>query len=178
MAFWIGVVGVAIAVVAAGVGSYQAVQKHNQDVEIAEKEGEARDIEARSRIDAAAFQERQERRRLALLMGKQDALIGSTMLDPGSGSPLFMALDTARQAELEALNIRRSGQVGAFGSQFESGLARFRAQVARGQVGQSIAGGTLGAAGAVARGVGEYQYRYGGRTTTTVPSSYGTGGRD
>lgn len=80
--------------------------------------------EAQSIRQAAEFEERQFRRRASLLMGKQTAIAAASGLDITSGSPLLMELDSIREAELEALNIRRTGRMGESAKLFEARLAR------------------------------------------------------
>lgn len=87
------------------------------------------DAEAQNQISAAAYDEHQFRRRVALLMGKQAAIYGASGVDPSAGSPLVMTLDAVRQAEMEAQNIRRSGQMGADAALFGAGASARAAQL-------------------------------------------------
>jgi hypothetical protein len=116
------------------------------------------DAEAQNQISAAEYDEHQFRRRAALLMGKQAAIYGASGVDPSSGSPLVMTLDTVRQAEMEAQNIKRSGQMGASStlfraqanaraSEFEANLQRWVSQNTRGQIPYMALGGGLSALG-------------------------------
>ena len=92
---------------------------------------QARDIAAKSAeqeaisTEQAAFvQERQSRRETSLLKGKANAITAASGLSLRSGSPLLMELDRAKQSEIEALNIRRSGQMQAASKRFEGRLQR------------------------------------------------------
>lgn len=90
----------------------------------ANAQAKAANFEARSIEEQAAFQEQQSRRQSALAIGKQVATGAASGVDITSGSPLFMELDNVRQAELEALNIRHQGALGAASKRFEGRMAR------------------------------------------------------
>jgi hypothetical protein len=93
-------------------------------VQAAKGQAKAAEAEAASIREAAAFEETSFRRRAAQVMAKGRAIGAASGVDISTGSPLLLELDNARQAELEALNIRRTGQVGAAGKQFEAKLAK------------------------------------------------------
>lgn len=67
---------------------------------------------------ATAFEAKQQKRRGRMLMAKQRGLIGASGVQM-VGSPLLVAVDTARQLALENRNIRETGarRAGAFKSQ-------------------------------------------------------------
>ena len=112
------IIAVVIAAAAAGAGAYTAVQQSETQQTLAKAGAQAAEVEAQSKEEAAAFEERQFRRRAVLLMGEQRAILSSSGFVVDEGSPLLQTLDTARQAEMEALNIRRQGDVGAASSRF------------------------------------------------------------
>ena len=138
-------IGTAAAVAGAAVTTYTAIQKSEQDAAIAKSNQKAADTEAQARLDAAAFSEQQFRRRAAIVLGKQRAITAASGVDPTSGSPMLQELDSVRQAELEALNIRRQGDVGAATSRFEGGIFKMRGRFASGQIPGQIAGGAFSA---------------------------------
>lgn len=82
------------------------------------------DEEANSVEQAALVSERQSRRDSSLVTGKANAIVAASGLSLKSGSPLLMELDRAKQAEIEALSIRRSGQMQAASKRYESRLQR------------------------------------------------------
>lgn len=82
-------------------------------------QAEARSIEAQ-----AAFDETQQRRRNRLLLGQANAQAASSGIDISSGSPLLLELDRVKQAEIEALSIRRHGSIQAEGRRYGARLAR------------------------------------------------------
>jgi len=97
--------------------------------------------EAAYKYNAAAteekgkYEESQARERLKHLLGTQRALYGKAGVDITSGSPLLMMLETTREGEVEALNIRR-------GYQTEAGIQRYYGKQAR-EAGMIGAGSTF-----------------------------------
>lgn len=55
------------------------------------------------------------------LCGQANAQVAASGVDITSGSPLLLELDRVKQSELEALNTRRSGQLGATSKRFQAG---------------------------------------------------------
>ena len=88
------------------VGTISTFQSQQQQVEIAKAEEE-------SIKQAAQYEETQARRKLGQQMAAGRAVTAASGVEPGTGTPLLLELDNARQAELEALNIRRTGTVQA-----------------------------------------------------------------
>lgn len=137
----LAIAGAAAAAVSAGVGIYSSVSSANAQSEQADAQSAALEQQAKSQEDSAAYEERQFRRKAAFLLGKQSAIYGASGLDPSSGSPLLMELDTVRQTEMEAQNIRRGGDVAAASSRFESGLAKYRSNYYSSTIGPNVVGG-------------------------------------
>lgn len=114
-----GLSSVATGLSLAGIGG-----KTISDIQASRGQARAARAEARSLRESAVFEEGQFRKRAAQLLARQRAIGAASGVDISSGSPLTMMLDTAREAELEALSIRRSGEIGAEGKKLESRLAR------------------------------------------------------
>jgi hypothetical protein len=148
---WV-IAGAIAAIVGTAVSTYAVYAQAEQQQKAAKAESQFREQEAESARQSAAYQERQYRRRVALLLGKQEAIAGASGTDPSSGSPLLMELDNVRQGEMEALNIRRTGEATAFGREYEARLARQRASFASQQKGFAVAGGVTKAAGSILGG--------------------------
>ena len=170
------IAGLIIGVIGAGISTYAAYSQAQQQQQAAKSESAFRMQEAESARQSAAYEERQYRRRIALLLGKQEAIAGASGTDPTSGSPLLMELDNVKQGELEALNIRRTGQVAASAREYEARLARQRASFA-GQ-GYAIAGGILQGSKSI---LGGWSYDSDSATKVTQrlgrrPFQYGIGG--
>ena len=79
--------------------------------------------EAKSIKYQSQFEERQARRQSRMLIGKQIATGAASGVDIATGSPLFMELDSVREAELEALNIRNQGRNAAASRKFGARMA-------------------------------------------------------
>ena len=80
--------------------------------------------EAVSAEQNAAYQEGNFRRQATLVQGEANAQAAASGVSLTSGTTLFHELDRAKQAEIEALNIRRTGQVQAQGLRFASKMER------------------------------------------------------
>lgn len=151
------VVAGVLAVVAAGVGTYVAVQQAEQQADEANAIRKQKEEEARQAVESAAFQERQLRRRQSILLGKQQAITAAAGVDLTTGTALFAEADFAEQAELEALNVRRTGKIEASGREFEARIAKFRRENARGAIPWLIAGGVLSASSSAATSYSVYK---------------------
>lgn len=151
------IAGAIAAIIGTAVSTYAAFQQAETQREAAKGEARFREAEAESVRQSAAFEERQFRRRINLLLGKQRAIAAASGTDPSSGSPLLAELDNVRQAELEALNIRRTGEVGASSREFEARLAKMRAGFLRTQGQFALGEGALGASTSVLGGLSSFQ---------------------
>jgi hypothetical protein len=134
-----GVAAVA-AIAGTAVSTYSAVRA-------AKAQAQAADIEAASARESAAYNARQWQAEASRKMSRARAVAAATGVDPGTGSPLLMDLENARQAEMERLNIIRTGEVSAIGKEFESRLASAT-------IPWTIAGGALRTVGQGAAGYG------------------------
>lgn len=67
--------------------------------------------EATAARNMAAFEENRHRRATARLLSSQRAAFGASGVESGSGTPLAVLGESAEQAELDALAIRRAGTV-------------------------------------------------------------------
>jgi len=153
------IAGIITAIVSTAISTYAAYSQSQVQQQAAKAEGKFREQEAESARQSAAYEETQYRRRLALLLGKQGAIAGASGLDITSGSPLTMELDNARQGELEALNVKRTGDVGASAREFEARMARQRAVFAGQSGGFALAGGITSGASSILGSWSKYQNR-------------------
>ncbi len=101
----------------------------------AERRAQAAEAEAQSIEEEAKFQERQQRREDLRTQGFATAAAAASGIDLTQGTPLLLELDRARQAEIEALHIRRSGKNLVAVKRFESVLERKK------KIGAQISGG-------------------------------------
>ena len=175
-----GIASLILGIIGAGISTYGAYSQAAQAEKAAKNESQLRDQEAESVRQASAYQERQYRRRVALLVGKQEAIAGAAGTDPSSGSPLLMELDNVKQGELEALNIRRTGEVGASAREYEGRLARQRASFASQQKGYAIGNGLMQAGGSILGAWAQYDSGVGAtvRRLGRQPFYYGRSGGD
>jgi len=137
----LGTAALILGVIGTGISVMSSVSQAKSEEAAAKTSERAARMEAESERESAAFEERQRRRELAHVLGKQRAITAASGVDPATGSPLLQELDFARQAEMEALNIRRSGELSATGSEFESALHKQRGSAAWRKGGFAIAGG-------------------------------------
>lgn len=89
-------------------------------VQAAKANADNANMEADSIATGAAYDERQQRRQLGLMRGQANAQAAASGVDITSGSPLLLELDRVKQSELEALNTRRSGQIGVTSKRFQA----------------------------------------------------------
>ena len=99
--------------------------------------------EAKQAIINASIEEQQSRRRSRQILAKQEAKGAAAGVDVSSGSPLEVMLDSARQAEEEALLLRMGGKI-------RSNSALMRAQLESQKGTSSILGGIAGIGGTLA----------------------------
>ena len=83
---------------------------------------QAAEQEAQNFEQSAALQERQFRRSAALEAGNGRAIAAASGVRADTGSPLLAELDFAKQAEIEAQNIRRTGMMQAGAKRYEARL--------------------------------------------------------
>jgi hypothetical protein len=167
----IAVAGVVIAVAGAGVATYSAVQQAETQKKLAKSEKKQREIEADAVRESAKFEERQARRRLMLVRGENQAAFAAAGFETTSGTPLVQDIDLVTQGELDALNIRRAGEMSATTSIYESNVAGFRAQAAERSIPLSIAGGVLSAGSGAVSAYQQTNYYQARKKTLTTDMS-------
>lgn len=169
------IAGIAIAIIGAGIGTWQAVEARQRQEEEANKIAEEKVKESKIVKDNAAYAEQQHRRRIALLAGKQAAVTAAAGVSLTNGSPLVAEIDLAEQGEMEALTLKRGGQIESNARLFEARLAKFRGDTARGQIPYDIATGALTAASGATSSYSSYNYYnsgYGNRKRTFTSNDY------
>jgi len=108
------------------IGVVGAIGQTISQVQASRGQAAAADAEAESIREQAAFEERESRQRSRRVIAKGRAIGAASGVDIGSGSPLLLELDSAREAELEAQAIKAGGANRIAGKRFESRLARGR----------------------------------------------------
>lgn len=117
----------------AGVGLNTYSNVMAADINAKSEQARARSIE-----QDTAFQIQQQQRDAKIQAGEQNATMAASGVDVTRGSPLFQALDFAKQSEIEKQSIQRSGTI-------EANNARFNARMTRRQIPFQIASGVLNA---------------------------------
>jgi hypothetical protein len=92
--------------------------------------------EAQSELAAGEYNANLSRQQSKRVMGKARAVIGASGVDPGSGSPIDIMLESAKQAELEALTIQ-------YQSKTRANQSRMRGQIAKAGAGNALAEGLV-----------------------------------
>lgn len=153
------------------VGGIQAYQQGRYEADVAQTNAKiATDNAARARLDASRAEEAQ-RREARKVLGRAAAASsqsGAAGSGPGQGS--FGALNTqsAKEAELDALNIRYGGEMEAFGNESQAAMFRAERKAALQRATGGLITGVLGAASAGLSGYSDYKgYR---RTQTRTPA--------
>lgn len=82
---------------------------------------------AKQAIVNARFEEQQSRRQAQRILAKQRAIGAASGIDTSSGSFLELMLDSAREAEEEALTIRQGGRIQANQARYAGAVAKSRA---------------------------------------------------
>jgi len=112
-----------------GIGSQQSAAQQKQAGETGAAIGEfnAQVAEQNAKIAKAnaVAEEIKIRQGAKRLKGKQTAAYAASGVDVGEGSPLIALADTAREAELQALDVRTKGEIQATGFEQEAVGQRF-----------------------------------------------------
>lgn len=114
----------AVGIAGLGMGLAGAFMKGGAQAGAAEAGAQLAEVQGKSAVEQARFQERQYRREADLTSGKANAITAASGVALGYGSPLLMELDRAKQKEVEALNIRRTGKIIAGEKQYEADYLR------------------------------------------------------
>lgn len=147
-------VGAAAAAIGASVSIYGAFANAENQRKIADAQRRQKEIEMQVAQQNAHFEANQARRRATFALAREDTIFAAAGLSPGQGSPLALSIDQSKQFEMEALNIERGGKITSEQLQFESHIAKYRADLAKGAV-------PLEVAGALAQGAGQVSSLYG-----------------
>lgn len=150
------------AAAASGVASYQQAKAAEQSAEF---DADVAKYNAKlSQLETGAAEEDQRRRSRAMLSTLRSSASSRGLALSGSAWDLYM--ESAVDAELDALEIRRVGAVQEKGLRLQSAASKFSA--ANHNLGGKIgAGASVLAVGAAAAG-GYARYQNGGRTTPTA----------
>jgi len=139
------VIGAVVSAVGTLMSGFAQAAAARYQAQVAAMNAQIAEQRAQDAIDRAADEEQKQRMRTAQLVGTQMAALGANGVSILSGSPLDTLEDTVALGELDALEIRRNGELEAhdfrvqkFNFQAEAGLKRLEARTA-------IATGFIGA---------------------------------
>jgi hypothetical protein len=161
-------------VASTAVTAYASYQQGQAQQAASEYNAQVAEHQATLARQAAAIREEQQREHDRRLMARARAIYGVSGVSALEGSPLFVQLDNARQAELNALRLRYGGEVQATGFLSQAGLDRFLGETAATQA-------TIGAGATLLSGFGSAGPRLFTGAGPTVPrvgsteSAFGTG---
>lgn len=113
-----------LAAIGLGLGALGIVGQTASEVSATKASAKIDKLEARSIRSQAMFDEAEDRRRTAKILGKSRAIGAASGVDISSGSPLLQLLDSAREAELSALNIRHGGERAAEAKELQAKFKR------------------------------------------------------
>lgn len=160
------------------------IAEDQAEVEATYRELEAQNAENAAALEAAniraasEYNEAQARKRLQYIISTNRAIGATSGVDISSGSPMMAQIENVKQAEMEALNIRRGGEMAANIRLYEGQLqaqeryflgtqARYQAKLIKEQRPYTIAAGVTLATGYAAQGYMQYN-----RTpTASAPSA-------
>jgi len=162
MAF--AIVGAVAAIVGAVVAAYDTYESGQQQQAASEYNKKVARNQAQAARDAASIQEEAVRDRDRRLLARQRAEVGASGYT-AEGSPLSVMLDSAQEAELEALRVRYGGAAQAAGAQSDAQLQSFYGK-------NASRAGTIGAGTTLLTGAAQAAGAY-GRTRQQPSSSSG-----
>jgi hypothetical protein len=116
-------IGVAIAVVGAGVGAYSSIEQGKAAAAVAKDNERVSRWQAKDALLRGQVEESRYRRRLAQFKGMQRTRLAASGVVLDQGSALDVLEDTAAEGEFNALTIRANAEREAYG--FTTAAAQF-----------------------------------------------------
>lgn len=127
------IVALVLAAAAAATSAYGVVQQGRAQEKASKFQAAAFAQQAKREREIAAANERDFRRQQSRLLARRRALMGVSGVETATGSPLLVAQDFVGETELQALRVRRGGEIRATRLEQQSQLERFRGRNARTQ---------------------------------------------
>lgn len=127
MAEYAAIIVVAAAVASTAVAAYGAYESHKTASEAADYQAKIASNQAKAAAYSASVRARQERQRTRLIVGRQETLYGASGVSTDVGTPLLVMSESARQGELDALNIEYGGKLARGSFEAESKLRAYEA---------------------------------------------------
>jgi Flp pilus assembly protein TadB len=139
------VVALVITAVSAGFSAYSSIKQGETQKEAAEENEKIAFANAQAIEEKAKYDEEMHREKVKKILKSQRALYGGAGVDM-EGSPLMVQADTMEQGELDAMAIRRGGDVAAAEQRSMARLYKMQGKAAL-QKGYYSAGSSLLSAG-------------------------------
>ena len=118
--------------VASGITSaYSGYQAGKAEESLRKFNAEYADIQAKDALTRGVADQDRIRLQLRKILGSQRARFGGGGIDPATGTPIDVALDSTRQGEQDMLIARNNAAREAFGFTTEAGRERYLGRVAR-----------------------------------------------
>lgn len=150
---WV-VAGVIVAAIGVAVSTTAAIQAAEQQQQVAKFNAKVAKNQALAARQAAEANANQRRETLKRVLAQQRAAIGGSGVSDTTGSPLLVQIESARQAELDALRIAHGGEQRGLGFESEAAYARYAGR-------QAATAGYIGAGTSLlqgtAQGINTYQ---------------------
>jgi len=143
------IISAVVAAAAAGTTAYSQVQQGKAQEKAAEENVKIAEANAKAQQEKAAYDEEVHRERVKKILKSQRALYGASGVDM-EGSPMMVQADTMEQGELDALAIRRGGDVAAAEQRSMARLYKMQGKAALKQGYYSAGGSLLGAGSSIA----------------------------
>jgi hypothetical protein len=150
-----------IGIIGAGLSAYSTYQSGQNAKKVADYNAE---INAQNAADARAkaLSDANERMQEArVLKGKQKLAYAAAGVDTDSGTPLDTMMQTAKDAEMDAANIIKGGELTSRNYLSQAELVRYQGRA-------TAQGATIGAGATILQGVGN---AYGGYQKSRIPTT-------
>lgn len=136
------------------VGARGAMAQGKMEDQLAEQEARYNDLRATDEIARGVQDQDKIRIQLRRILGSQRASYGASGVDTNQGTPLNVALDSGREAELDMLTIANNASRAAFGFKESARRSRISGKFSK-KAGKYNAWGTALTTGANAYGIYE-----------------------
>lgn len=128
--------------VGTAISAYSAYRSSQQQQAVAEYQSDLYEAEAVEAKKSAEYNEDRHRESIRSMLAMQRALYGGSGIDLSSGSASSVLLETKREGELDAQQIRRGGEVAAVSARNQAILERYYGRSAKRMMPLQV-GGTL-----------------------------------
>lgn len=128
--------------VGTAISAYSQYRQSQQQQAVSEYQAELYEEEAKEAEKSAKYDEERHRESVRSMLAAQRALYGASGVDLSSASASAVMLETKREGELDALQIRRGGEVAATSARNQAILQRYYGRTSKRMMPLQV-GGTL-----------------------------------